>query len=365
MAQPYPRDLPRLFQRAQAALISEPKRTITGGWAKDPFRGRKYALAEFDFDGEPWVVTTGTQSSAYARLIDATASAMAHLERRCAVAILKSPREPSAPIPTPRYVDRFRTASWNGLGILLHTPELDFEWNQTGVVPNSLIAEVARSVGRELIAAADATWASITKSRDAEALVRPLVSAATKQHYSEEIPAGRFGSFWRYAQADGAWQTGMAGTLALEVKVNEDLEAPFGQLVDDLGQYDHALQVRFITNERTRRALGESSALDKVSGRFEEMLPVRKVYLRFCAVCRGPVHHDGLAYPHLVCVKCDERATSPSGQEANPGGDDGPNPVYIDGAKCWRRYRFGGHLTMRDPDNLPSLDAFYAKHKGH
>lgn len=89
-----------------------------------------------------------------------------------------------------------------------------------------------------------------------------------------------------------------------------------------------------------------------------------------CAICRQPLLEGDLRYPREVCRECDRRALNAKGSKARhisqypesraaqarakkgefiDFGDDGDNPVFIDGLKCWRRYRFGGWVTMRGP----------------
>jgi hypothetical protein len=42
--------------------------------------------------------------------------------------------------------------------------------------------------------------------------------------------------------------------------------------------------------------------------------------------------------------------------------DTGINPGFIDGQKAWRRYRFGGWVTMVDEHDCDSLEEFYEAH---
>lgn len=89
----------------------------------------------------------------------------------------------------------------------------------------------------------------------------------------------------------------------------------------------------------------------------------------YCPICGKTLAEDfdielAADYPGLVCKPCDGRSLNVEGQPARSEGtgaygEDGDNPVFIDSQRCWRRYRFGGWLTMIDPYDSESLEAFY------
>lgn len=102
-----------------------------------------------------------------------------------------------------------------------------------------------------------------------------------------------------------------------------------------------------------------------------------------CAICGGPLYIPlNETYPNLVCDLCDRRAVTADGEEPKTGkayeeamrekyGDDdvrvrphsGDNPVFIDGQKCWRRYRHGGHVTRLDQFDCDDIFEFRDKHR--
>jgi len=85
-----------------------------------------------------------------------------------------------------------------------------------------------------------------------------------------------------------------------------------------------------------------------------------------CSICGKDLPDPAFArnYPNFVCRDCDARAVNARGArpEHLSQYDAGDNPVFIDGKKCWRRYRFGGYITMLDDMDCQDIGEFYDKH---
>ena len=82
---------------------------------------------------------------------------------------------------------------------------------------------------------------------------------------------------------------------------------------------------------------------------------------RKCSICGRALDSFLASYPDAVCRQCDSRAFNDEGEPAQHEifGDAGDNPVFIDGIKCWRRYRFGTYVTMRDEYDCATIEEFY------
>ena len=89
-----------------------------------------------------------------------------------------------------------------------------------------------------------------------------------------------------------------------------------------------------------------------------------------CPICHADMPADAefvQTYPGLVCGDCQAKAVDAQGREPehNSLGDFGANPVFIDSRQCWHRYKFGGYVTMLDPDDCESEQEFYDRHLPH
>ena len=106
-----------------------------------------------------------------------------------------------------------------------------------------------------------------------------------------------------------------------------------------------------------------------------------------CAICGEPLFGIPTdltrSYPNLVCKQCDRNAVNEDGDPSKTGAayremvktesedpesvtvptDSGENPVFIDGHKCWRRYKFGGFMTRLDQFDCESIREFEQKHR--
>lgn len=105
--------------------------------------------------------------------------------------------------------------------------------------------------------------------------------------------------------------------------------------------------------------------LEMQRNNFQTRSPLDAARLR-CSFC-GAAHpdpHFARNYYAMVCRECERRSLNLKGQAPTHESmqDDGDNPVFIDAIQCWRRYRFGGFVTMKDEDLCPDLMAFCRKH---
>ncbi len=83
--------------------------------------------------------------------------------------------------------------------------------------------------------------------------------------------------------------------------------------------------------------------------------------MKICPLCRGDVGSGFEAYVGAVCRACAGRAVNSSGEPPlhQSNFDAGDNPVFIGRYQCWRRYRFGGFVTMFDPWDTSDIVEFY------
>jgi hypothetical protein len=366
-----PDDIDAIFKKAEAALEGSKVRRLSGGWSRRQrsHKGGIYRGATFTHEGQKWVVCRGTQRPAYGRLLDATSCFMALEGAERAVAILDPSRGKEGGVMPPAPVrKRLRYAAWVGLGALWKAgPEDRSEWDLGDELPKGDLGLAMDGFREALVEAASPEWAAPRNSRAAEKHVRDVLQRHLTLHGFQRGGSTRFQTFWAGRETDGVWTRpgGHPRSVALEVKVNEDADAPFGQIVDDLGKFDAVIQVRLITQERTLKKLREVEALSGARVRLEQALPVKLIEVRFCALCKASMTFGNSAYPHLVCEKCGAQAKARDGEvpRFDSISDAGENPVFIGRKKCWRRYRFGGYVTMYDPDNCRTLEAFYKKHE--
>ena len=372
MAMNFPRGIESIITLAREAVARDNIR-LSGCWSEHQRGGRVYRGGVFEHEGVRWAACRGPQRPLQAQLLDATACFKFHEKAAHAVALLDPPADKfhHKYVPDRAYRVRARAAAWHGLGIVWTTgdkvPDVS-EWPDIARgTQTEGFDEIADEVERAVRDAATAEWTTSKKSRQAEKFVRPVLDRMLGVR-GYRATAQAFPTFWRKAETDGAWQRPGASPkrIALEVKVDEDDTAPFCQVVDDLGSFDAVVQVRLLLNESVRYHLHGRAGVPEVRERFANALPVKLIELRFCDLCKQPLLYPGFDYPYLICEACDGRAVNAAGNSPGAEGwnDDGENPVWVGGQKCWRRYRFGGWITMHDPDDCATLEAFYKRNKG-
>jgi hypothetical protein len=274
-------DISKLIDKAEEALRSCPV-PRSGGWMLRHGPGSAYQGAKFDFDDASWAVCRGHQRPEYARLLDATVAYMKEAKATKGISILRPPplekRNRNSLKPKPAFLRRLQAATWMGCNVVWIAEGCESEVRpDEDHFDGGDLDETVRAMREALSPTPDLT--GLTKSRDAEKWILPrLQTAMNDLGYTLTPKSGwRFAACWRLAVTDGVWEreSGHPRTMALEVKLNEDTEAPLCQVVDDVSVFDAVVCVRVVTKAaRDRLQLMPSSRTEAI-GALQEKLPIR------------------------------------------------------------------------------------------
>jgi ADP-ribosyl-[dinitrogen reductase] hydrolase len=112
----------------------------------------------------------------------------------------------------------------------------------------------------------------------------------------------------------------------------------------------------------TTHATGRTRDLAVLAAALEADQTYRACVSGVCSICGAQALNPGHSFPRRVCADCEARARNAAGEPAwrNYQWDEGDNPVFIDGIRCWRVFRFGDCFTMRDELGCDTEEAFHA-----
>lgn len=81
-----------------------------------------------------------------------------------------------------------------------------------------------------------------------------------------------------------------------------------------------------------------------------------------CAVCNRSLAAPFCQYANAICPDCGIRALTREGlKPVRNTSQDETVPVYVDGHKCWRQWRYATYVLMRDVYDSESRVQFYTR----
>jgi hypothetical protein len=189
-------------------------------------------------------------------------------------------------MPSPEYTNRYRRAAWHALDVAFATEEeIAGGWFVDPVIPDNLggwLADFTHDLELEL--AEDLPPDTVKKlgnSREAEAAVK-CVSDRLLAPRGFQSHSVQYQSYWRRPRADGVWVR--AGScpqrVHLEVKLGEDIKAPFCQVFEGIGIADAVIQVRVVkpcAREKLDALIADHPWLSDLKKHVQECLPIRFV----------------------------------------------------------------------------------------